>query len=416
MKKSGLIITAVLLLILILLPIQLANADTVVAPSNAWTQTYPGVVGYERWLLQTKDSGYLLLYGSGDSVFSLLKTDPSGIMQWNKSYTAEISGYGQSVIQTLDGRFAVAETYKDNYVLLKIDESGNQQWNRSYSGHGRCSARVIIQTQDGGYAILGTGSKDVASGESNVFSWLLKTNAEGTQQWTQTLADGVPTSIIQTYDGGYAIAQDPNFNLFKLSSNGTLEWSRTYVDRDMNGVNSVVQTSDKGFALGGWMWRRINGGNPYATLVKTDASGNVQWTQYYGVSGVNSMEKTADDGFVLGASGLIKTGIDGTQEWETHLSGYAIQTQDGGYAVAGPLKTNENTWVAALTKLNRDPAIPPITPTASLTPCTSTTPTSKENNSTFGSVSLEPILAFAAIAVVVLIVVPALIIKNRKRH
>ena len=109
-------------------------ASTMSAPSIAWTQTYPDVVGPGRGVLQTIDGGYLLLFvGSQGSTF-LLKTDPSGNPQWNRTYAATLSGYSQKIIETADGGYAIAAEYQHSYFLLKIDASGNQEWNKSYTG------------------------------------------------------------------------------------------------------------------------------------------------------------------------------------------------------------------------------------------------------------------------------------------
>jgi hypothetical protein len=315
MKKiaSPLMLISVLIITLILVVTVTTSGAVSESPQQQWSKPYPDIGGYGRWILQTKDGGYLLLCANyGDSVFSLLKTDSSGNPKWNQSYSVEISGYSQNVIQTSDGGYAVAATYQKQFFLLKIDELGNQQWNKSYTVPGSSHARAIIQTQDGGYAFLGTGTQQATPPESSVVAWLVKTDSEGNVEWTQNLGTNSPKSLVQTSDGGYAVAKDFYFNLVKLDSNGMQEWSRTYVDRDKNEVSSVVQTSDGGFALAGYMWRRIDGGNVYAALVKTDADGIVEWVQYYGVGLADSMVKTVDGGFALAGSGrLVKADANG---------------------------------------------------------------------------------------------------------
>jgi hypothetical protein len=388
------------------------SASNMSAPSIAWSKTYPDVAGYDRWILQTSDGGYLLLwanYYSQDSVFSLLKTDSSGNPQWNQSYSVEISGYGQNVIQTSDGGYAVAATYQKQFFLLKIDELGNQQWNKSYTVPGSRSARAIIQTHDGGYALLGTGTQQATPPESSVVAWLVKTDSEGNVEWAQNLGTNSPKSLVQTSDGGYAIAKDFCFNLVKLDSNGTVEWSRTYVDRDENEVSCVVQTSDGGFALAGYMWRRINGGNTYLALVKTDAHGIEQWVQYYGVGFPESMIKTADGGFALAYPNLlIKADANGSKQWEIGIGGYVIQTTDGGYTLQGLVKINDTAYGFGLTKLNRDPALPPASPTPT-EPSTS----NPENNF---SLNLPTKLFVVAVVVVIAVASMAVAFNLRRKR
>jgi hypothetical protein len=377
-------------------------ASNTSAPSIAWSKVYQDVPASGTVILQTKDGGYLLLCTKlGDSFFSLLKTDPIGTEMWHKTYPAEVSVYRQTVIETADGGYAVAATYQNSFLLLKIDESGNQQWNKTYSELGDCSARVIIQTKDGGYALSGTIINQSAPLGSNSVTWLVKTDEKGNSEWDKTLGLGLPKSIVQTTDGGYAIANDFYFTLVRLNSEGSLEWNSTYVSRDKNEVYTLVQTDDGGFALSGYIWQRIDGGNPYMGLVKTDASGNQQWVQYYGIGVADSMTKTADGGFVLAdGNHLIKVQANGTMQWQTDIGGRSvIQTQDGGFALASLQSSNP---LAEITKLNRDPSLPSPT-TAPPTPNTSPSPTIPE---------LTP-WAFLALAVVVCFVV--VVLKRRLR-
>jgi hypothetical protein len=372
MKKTvpALSLISVLLITLFLVVNVPTSKAVSEAPQQQWSKPYPDITGYDRWILQTTDGGYLLLWANyGDSVFSLLKTDSSGNPQWNQSYNVEISGYSQNVIQTSNGGYAVAATYQNSFLLLKINESGNQQWNKTYTVPDSGHARAIIQTQDGGYALLGTGTQPATPPESSVVAWLVKIDSQGNEEWKQNLGTNSPKSLVQTSDGGFVVAKDFYFNLVKLDSNGAVEWSRTYVDRDKNEVSSVVQTSDGGFALAGYMWRRIDGGNTYTALVKTDANGIAQWVQYYGVGIVDSMIKTADGGFALACSSrLVKADANGSEQWEVLSADYVVQTADGGYAFTGVVKINDTEWGFGLTKLDRDPALPLASPTPTASP------------------------------------------------
>ncbi len=159
-------------------------------------------------VLQTIDGGYLLLFAGSQGSTFLLKTDPSGNPQWNRTYAATLSGYSQKIIETADGGYAIAAEYQHSYFLLKIDASGNQEWNKSYTGF-KHSAEMLIQTRDEGYALAGT-------------SGLVKTDSQGNVEWYKALGECIPKSLIQTSDSGYAIAGDFNFNLMMLDSNGTL--------------------------------------------------------------------------------------------------------------------------------------------------------------------------------------------------
>jgi len=91
----------------------------------------------------------------------------------------------------------------------------------------------LIQTSDGGYAIAGTTSS-FGAGEADVY--VVKLDANGNLQWTKTIggeSDDRGFSLIQTSDGGYAIAGATNsfsaggVYVVKLDANGNLQWTKT---------------------------------------------------------------------------------------------------------------------------------------------------------------------------------------------
>jgi hypothetical protein len=330
-----------------------------ISQSTAWSKTYPGFGEISQTVIQTADGGYALLctsynfndpnYASG--VFYIVKVDSNGNQQWNSSYRGSIYqvSSGQYLIQTPDNGFAAIAEYQNKLTLTKIDQYGKEQWRQTYAGAGTCVASAIIQTSDGGFALLSvsnfyTGHVFPPIGYSESV-WLVKTSSSGDLQWSKTYGLGDANSLIQTSDGGYAMAgqtlsPNPQYLLIKADSRGNLEWNTTYYHEDENSLCSVVQTSDGGYALGGWIWLRSNGGGPNMAITKTDSLGNEQWTNYYGKDLTFAMTKTIDGGFALASLQLVKVDNAGNQQWRWTIgfSGQPsclIQTYDGGYALCG---------------------------------------------------------------------------------
>jgi len=80
-------------------------------------------------------------------------------------------------------------------------------------------------------------------------------------------------------------------------------WSRTYGGASSDYAEAMVQTSDGGFAIAGG-----------ASLVKTDAYGNMLWNQTCPVF-ARSLVETSDGGFAIaGGPGLVKTDAYGNME------------------------------------------------------------------------------------------------------
>ncbi len=85
-------------------------------------------------------------------------------------------------------------------------------WNHTYGGSQHDEAYSVVQTRDGGYALLG---------RTNSFGacdyWLVKTDALGDVQWSQTYAKGtlsdIGHSVVQTDDYGYAMAGYSNYHI-----------------------------------------------------------------------------------------------------------------------------------------------------------------------------------------------------------
>src|SRR5438034_769806 len=96
-------------------------------------------------------------------------------------------------------------------------------------------------------------------------------------------------SIIQSADGGYAVAGYTNslgagnFDMYivKLDSNGALQWSKTVGGTYDDYVQSIIQTTDGGYAVAGYTYSfGAGGGDMY--IVKLDASGTLQWSKIVG--------------------------------------------------------------------------------------------------------------------------------------
>jgi hypothetical protein len=257
-----------------------------------------------------------------------VKTDANGNMQWNKTYGGTGYDYAQSVVKTGDGGYAIAGPTtsfgagNDDFWLVKTDANGNMQWNKTYGGTGDDWAVSLIQTGDGGYALAGYTS---SFGAGWYDFWLVKTNSAGTMQWNKTYGGtnaDYGRSVVQTGDGGYALAGytysfgagNADDWLVKTDASGNQLWNTTYGGTSEDGAYWVVQTGDGGYALAGFTYS-FGAGNRDAWLVKTESNGNMQWNKTYG--------GTADD-----------------EAWKL------IQTGDGGYAPVG--------WTTSFGAGNRD--------------------------------------------------------------
>ena len=132
-------------------------------------------------------------------------------------------------------------------------------WSRTYGGRRDDVCSSLIQTADGGFAIAGITASFGNGGED---FWLVRTNAVGDSIWSRTYGgvhNDACTSLIQTTDGGFAMAGRTmsfgagafDFWLMRTDMNGDSLWSRSFGGRFDDGCNSLIQTTDGGFAMAG---------------------------------------------------------------------------------------------------------------------------------------------------------------------
>jgi len=185
------------------------------------------------------------------------------------------------------------------YVALVTAEPSLVVWNQTYGGTGREKANALVETSDGGYAIAGLAETDTFGVDQDV--WLVKTDANGNMEWNKTyggvtysgaidrrLEDNRAYSLVETSDGGYALACDVNYDvvvpdagwsdvwLIKTDKNGNMEWNQTYGGTKFEQVSSLVETADGGFALAGDQRLSYYAHNYDILLIKTDAHGVTQ--------------------------------------------------------------------------------------------------------------------------------------------
>jgi hypothetical protein len=367
--------------------------------SAGWNQRYGGA----DWdsaeaVIQTSDGGYALAgstrsFSAGWEDFWLVKTDSLGNMEWDRTYGGEGRDFAESIVQTSDGGYAIAGYTGSGAWLVKTDSVGNMQWNRTYEGN---SAFSVIQTSDGGYALAGSIADDF---------WLVKTDALGYVQWNKTYGgegNDAAQSVVQTRDGGYALVgitrlgtSEGDFLLVKTDSTGNMEWSQIYGSEDKDEGHCVVQTGDGGYAVSGLMWNRS--GNGSAGVIKTDSVGNIQWKRNYDGGTAWSVALTSEGGYIIACSKLVKIDSEGNEQWTKTLDGNAhsvIQTNDGGYAIAGAIANGESYdfW---LVKTDSEGNYNPSTAEPT------TTPSTQEPFPTTLVIASAIIVAFVAIALLV---------------
>lgn len=245
------------------------------------------IFGENGTVAQTNDGGYVVagINRSEDTDFNsniydawLLKTDPQGNEEWSRILRGNETGQNilSSVQETSDGSYIVTGTWWNYYGhtdpsarLIKTDQNGNEKWAWTRILSINDHAGPGLQTSDGGFVMMGTSSyfnlsnwTDYTGPEWNTDIWLMKTDAQGNEQWrkgNRVKKLVYESSFFATQDGGYiysVIVQESPENDYenadiyeeiysvkfvKLDPEGNIEWQK----RDEG--YSIKPTSDGGY-------------------------------------------------------------------------------------------------------------------------------------------------------------------------
>jgi len=327
---------------------QILNQNKVIT----WEKTFGGsIVDRVNSFIQTTDGGYAVAgftfsYGAGEADFWVIKLDSDGNREWDKTFGGSNYDWAYSLIQTTDGGYAVAgETTSygaggGDFWLIKLDNRGKKLWDKTFGGWRTDRAYSLIQTTDGGYAVAG---ETESRGEGGSDFWVIKLDNQGKKEWDKTFGGSkydYANSLIQTTDGGYAVAGDTNskgtgnydFWLIKLDSRGNKCWDKTFRGTKYGSkyifTYSLIQTTDGGYAVAG-----ATSGDFW--VIKLDSDGNREWDKTFGGSKydyANSLIQTTDGGYAVAGTTsskgagredfwIIKLDSDGNREWDKTFGG-----------------------------------------------------------------------------------------------
>jgi hypothetical protein len=290
-----------------------------------------GIAGSVNCFAQPALNGQKTIGGADeDELNAIALTNDGGVLASGYS----VSGISGDKTQNTHGGY--------DYWIVKLNNQGQIQWNKSIGGNLDDFLVSMTQTSDGGY-ILGGYSISSASGdktENNRGSydyWIVKISSSGDIQWNKTIGGGsidYLQSIRQTIDGGYILGGYSNSNIsaektqntrgsfdywiVKLNSSGSIEWDKTIGGSSVEELHSISQTSDGGYILGGSSFSNISG-------EKTE---NSKGESDYWIIKLNTFGRIVWD----------KT-IGGSNE---EYFGVVQQTADGNYIVGGYSNSNRS--------------------------------------------------------------------------
>jgi hypothetical protein len=396
-------------------------------PPIQWQATFGGPShNFFRALDLTADGGFVLGgsssgtggtktspdWGQGD--FWIVRVNDNGRQLWDRSFGGDQTDWVSSLQQTADGGFIVGGTSPsdasgnktspgfggNDYWVVRLDASGNKLWERSFGGTGGDVLMSVRQTSDGGYILAGHSYSSADSGNKTSTNWgdddywIIRLNGNGNELWQQSYGGTGAESLAvirQTTDGGFILGgysysgqsgnkTSPNFSssldpstdywIVRVDATGNKLWDHSFGGGSFDILESLEQTSDAGFILGGTS-RSGADGNKTAPhigdfdfwIVRLDTSGNKLWDRSYTGTGRDVLKKvtpTTGGGFILGGYSwtgagnsavpnfgredywVLRLNAHGDPLWNHFYGGTHYdalfgleQTPDGGFLLAG---------------------------------------------------------------------------------
>lgn len=323
------------------------------------------------------------------------------IIEWQKCFGGTNDDQAQSIQQTTDGGYIVANlvTSNDGEVtnfhggtggdiwVVKLDSTGTIEWQKTLGGTNSEGAFTVKQTIDGGYIICGyttSNNGDVTNNHGGYDCWVVKLSNNGTIEWQKTYGgaanDGFWSRIQQTADNGYIICADTRSTngdvtsnhggadiwVVKITNLGAIEWQKTYGGTSDEFSKSIQQTSDGGYIVLGDAYSTDgdvtgNHGSSDVWVVKINNVGDIQWQKTYGSVGAENaycISKTNDNGYIISAfsplnngdvSGnhgggdiwIVKLNDSGTLQWQKCIGGTGVEYS----GVEGIQQTSDGNYI-----------------------------------------------------------------------
>jgi hypothetical protein len=240
---------------------------------------------------------------------TFLKIDNNGNSLWNKEYGENIDDYyiggPGSLLRWNSGNYyfsgSINHWQPTNYdvgLLMKLDNQFDTIWTKKYDLNldGQNDTSVIFSQLDictNGDLIFG-GSMN----GSNLLLW--RTDSLGATKWYKTFHYGNNTlctgySVIQTTDGGFAlggykqtITHPPTGDpiIVKTDSLGNQEWVKYLGGPYLDNKAMLSRSPDGNIIMGTAYAESMTGDIPKSRIyiVKLDNSGNIIWENKYGAS------------------------------------------------------------------------------------------------------------------------------------
>lgn len=271
-------------------------------------------------------------------------------ISFEKIFPTNGVSYGWDVIEKKDGGYLVVGSitpFSTSVLAMSVDINGNLIWEKHL-----CPGlvRSVTHSDTNNYIMAG-----ITSNNEDII--IIKINSDGDTLWTKVInkpKEEYATKIINTSDGGYAIIgwlRNKNLDIYLIKTDEKCDtlWTKSFGDYDTDLGYDIRELHDRGFIIAG----TTEGGSEHnhhssAYVIRTDSIGNLLWSKRYGINGLADCQgivASSDGGFVLVGSTLNKD----TNSSELYL----LKINSNGDSLW--VKTNNNNipkWITSIQPTN----------------------------------------------------------------
>ncbi|GGB78702.1 CBM96 family carbohydrate-binding protein [Dyadobacter sediminis] len=326
----------------------------------------------------------------GDYDYWIVKLSANGTKQWDKTFGGTDYERLKTVRQSPDGGYYLAGGSKSSaggdksqgvvglfdLWIIKLDPNGNLEWEKTIAMAESEQVEDMELTPDGGMII----ACDYTPGQEQENNWhtarIVKLSRTGELEWSKDFSgDILLMSLAPTADGGYILGANTSVSdryiAIKISSNATVQWTKEYGGVDYSSLREIKQTSEGGYIISGNSTAPAGGDKTESSykydywVIKITSDGTKEWDKTIHAAGDDNqwgVIQTSDGGYVVAGSTtsgnsldktepshghdlwLVKLSAGGGIVWDKTIGGSSndlalsnglIATRDGGLAVAG---------------------------------------------------------------------------------
>jgi hypothetical protein len=208
---------------------------------------------------------------NGSTDYWIVKVNSIGTIQWQNTIGGDYLEYLHSIIQASDGGYLIGGYSLSNisgdktensiggvdYWVVKTNASGIVQWENTIGGSNSDLLYSVFQSIDGGYLLAGTSYSGISGDKTENLNgvndyWIVKVDGIGVIQWQNTFigysADYLASNFLTT-DGGFVIGGESysliggdktenstgmDYWIVKCSNNYSYIQGKTYADLNSN--------------------------------------------------------------------------------------------------------------------------------------------------------------------------------------